>query len=76
MNPAVTDAFALVLSAAYEEPAYPGVPGHEPDLAKAKSEAEAVGKSMDEIRKILPRVELLCLGNRLLPAELAGGLLG
>jgi FAD/FMN-containing dehydrogenase len=56
MNPAVTDAFALVLSAAYEEPAYPGVPGHEPDLAKAKSEAEAVGKSMDEIRKILPRV--------------------
>jgi FAD/FMN-containing dehydrogenase len=56
MNPAVTDAFALVLSAAYEEPAYPGVPGHEPDVAKAKSEAEAVGKSMDEIRKLLPRV--------------------
>jgi FAD/FMN-containing dehydrogenase len=56
MNPAVTDAFALVLSAAYEAPAYPGVPGHEPDLAKAKSEAEAVGKSMDEIRKILPHV--------------------
>jgi FAD/FMN-containing dehydrogenase len=56
MNPAVTEAFALILSAAYEEPAYPGVPGHEPDAAKAKSDAEAVGRSMDEIRKLLPRV--------------------
>jgi FAD/FMN-containing dehydrogenase len=56
MNPAVTDAFALVLSAALGQPAYPGVPGHEPDVAKARSEAEAVGQSMDEIRKLLPRV--------------------
>jgi FAD/FMN-containing dehydrogenase len=56
MNPAVTDAFALVLSAAFGQPAYPDVPGHEPDMAKARSEAEAVGKSMDEIRKLLPRV--------------------
>jgi FAD/FMN-containing dehydrogenase len=56
MNPAVTDAFALVLSAAFGQPAYPGVPGHEPDVAKARSEAEAVGKSMDEVRKLLPRV--------------------
>jgi FAD/FMN-containing dehydrogenase len=56
MNPAVTDAFALVLSAALGQPAYPGVPGHEPDVAKARSEAEAVGQSMDEIRKVLPRV--------------------
>ena len=57
MNPAVTDAFALVLSAALGQPAYPGVPGHEPDVAKARSEAEAVGQSMDEIRKLLPRVD-------------------
>jgi FAD/FMN-containing dehydrogenase len=56
MNPAVTDAFALVLSAALGQTAYPGVPGHEPDVAKARSEAEAVGKSMDAIRKLLPRV--------------------
>jgi FAD/FMN-containing dehydrogenase len=56
MNPAVADAFALVISGAYGQPAYPGVPGHEPDVAKAQSEAEAVGKSMDEIRKLLPRV--------------------
>ena len=57
MNPAVTDAFALVLSAALGQPAYPGVPGHEPDVAKARSETEAVGQSMDEIRKLLPRVD-------------------
>ena len=56
MNPAVTDAFALVLSAALGQPAYPGVPGHEPDEAAARSEAEAVDQSMDAIRKLLPRV--------------------
>ena len=56
MNPAVTDGFALMITGAFGQPAYPDVPGHEPDLAKAKSEAEAVGQSMDEIRKLLPRV--------------------
>jgi FAD/FMN-containing dehydrogenase len=56
MNPAVTDAFALMITAALGQPAYPGVPGHEPDEAAARSKAEAVGQSMDEIRKVLPRV--------------------
>jgi len=56
MNPAVADAFALAISGAGGPPAYPDVPGHEPDAAVAQSEAEAVGKSMDEIRKLLPRV--------------------
>jgi FAD/FMN-containing dehydrogenase len=56
MNPAVTDAFALVLSAALGQPAYPGVPGHEPDEAAARSQFEAVDQSMDAIRKLLPRV--------------------
>ncbi|MEO8921732.1 MAG: hypothetical protein ABI330_02685 [Caldimonas sp.] len=32
MNPAVLDAFALVISEAQEQPAYPGVAGHEPTL--------------------------------------------
>ena len=40
MNPAVADAFALAISGALEPPAYPGVPGHEPDVAAARSEAE------------------------------------
>ncbi|MGC2577665.1 MAG: hypothetical protein WA376_08800, partial [Terrimicrobiaceae bacterium] len=30
MNPAVLDAFALIISAAEGPPAYPGIPGHEP----------------------------------------------
>ena len=56
MNPAVTDAFALAISGAFGQPAYPGVSGHEPDAAAARSEADAVDKSMDAIRKLLPRV--------------------
>ncbi len=56
MNPAVTDAFALAITGALGEPAYPGVPGHEPDAAAARSEAEAVEQTMDAIRKLLPRV--------------------
>jgi FAD/FMN-containing dehydrogenase len=56
MNPAVVDAFALAISAAGGPPAYPGVLGHEPDEAAARSQAEAVDQSMNEIRKLLPRV--------------------
>jgi FAD/FMN-containing dehydrogenase len=56
MNPAVTDAFALAITGVFGQPAYPGVPGHEPDEAAARDKAEAVEKSMDELRKLLPRV--------------------
>jgi FAD/FMN-containing dehydrogenase len=56
MNPAVADAFALVISGALGEPAYPGVPGHEPDAAAAQSQAQAADRAMNEIRKLLPRV--------------------
>jgi FAD/FMN-containing dehydrogenase len=56
MNPAVVDAFALALSGAWGQPAYPGVPGHEPDAAAARSEFEAVDQSMNAIRKLLPSV--------------------
>jgi FAD/FMN-containing dehydrogenase len=56
MNPAVVDAFALALSGAWGQPAYPGVPGHEPDTAAARSEFEAVDQSMNAIRKLLPNV--------------------
>ena len=56
MNPAVVDAFALAITGDFGQPAYPDVPGHEPDAAAARSEAEAVDKSMDAIRKLLPRV--------------------
>jgi FAD/FMN-containing dehydrogenase len=56
INPAVTDAFALAITGALGQPAYPGVPGHEPDAAAARTQAEAVDKSMDAIRKLLPRL--------------------
>jgi len=54
MNPAVLDAFALAISGAEEQPAYPGVAGHEPDAALARRRAQAVGRAMDEVRKLVP----------------------
>ena len=56
MNPAVTDAFALAITGAFGQPAYPGIPGHEPDEAAARKQAADVEASMDELRKLLPRV--------------------
>ena len=56
MNPAVVDAFALAITGDFGQPAYPGVPGHEPDAAAARTQAEAVDKSMNAILKLLPRV--------------------
>ena len=55
MNPAVTDAFALAISGAFGQPAYPGVPGHEPDATAARRQAETVEASMQELRKLTPQ---------------------
>ena len=48
------EAFALAISGAEGPPAYPGVPGHEPDVATARAEAAAVGRAMGELRGLLP----------------------
>jgi FAD/FMN-containing dehydrogenase len=56
MNPSVLDAFALIISAAEGPPAYPGIPGHEPDLSAARQDAQAIDKAMTEIRTLLPTV--------------------
>jgi FAD/FMN-containing dehydrogenase len=48
-NPAVLEAFALAISGAEGPPAYPGIPGHEPDVAAARRDAAAVGRAMDEL---------------------------
>jgi FAD/FMN-containing dehydrogenase len=56
VNPAVLDAFALVISAAEGPPAYPGIPGHEPDLSAARQHAAAIDRAMSEIRSLLPTV--------------------
>jgi FAD/FMN-containing dehydrogenase len=56
MNPAVIESFALAISGAFGQPAYPGIPGHEPDAATARKQAADVDASMGELRKLLPRV--------------------
>lgn len=54
MNPQVLDAFALAIAGANGPPAYPGVPGHEPDIAAARRERAAVGRAMEELRDLAP----------------------
>ena len=52
MNPAVCDAFALAIVADGQGPAYPGIPNHEPDLAKGRKGAETVHRCMTELRAV------------------------
>jgi FAD/FMN-containing dehydrogenase len=54
MNPDVLNAFALVIIAGEGDPAFTGVPGHEPDLNKGRIQAERINKAMDEIMKVAP----------------------
>ena len=53
-NPAVLDAFALAIIASGQGHAYPGIPGHQPDLAAAHKEGDSVAASMSELRKLAP----------------------
>ena len=48
-NPAVLDAFALAIIASGQGHAYPGIPGHQPDLAAARKEGDSVATSMERI---------------------------
>lgn len=54
MNPAVLDAFALAISANGGAPAWPGISGHEPDLAGGRARAQQTRAAMDELRKLAP----------------------
>jgi FAD/FMN-containing dehydrogenase len=54
VNPAVLDAFALAISGAEEQPAYPGVPGHEPDVTLGRRQRDAVGRAMAALRTMVP----------------------
>jgi FAD/FMN-containing dehydrogenase len=54
MNPAVIDAFALAIVASEGPPVYPGLRGHEPDLADARRNAEKVGRAMAVLKKLAP----------------------
>jgi MarR family transcriptional regulator, 2-MHQ and catechol-resistance regulon repressor len=52
MNPAVCGAFALAIIADGEGPAYPGIPNHEPDVAKGRKAADTVHRCMNELRAV------------------------
>jgi FAD/FMN-containing dehydrogenase len=55
INPAVLDAFALVIIAGSGPPVYPGVAGHEPDPVEARTDAHRIHSAMAEIRKLVPQ---------------------
>jgi FAD/FMN-containing dehydrogenase len=50
----VLTAFALAIIAGGGPPAYPGIQGHEPDLAAARKDAVAIDKAMEELRRVVP----------------------
>ena len=64
MNPAVLDAFALAIASANEPPAYPGIAGHEPDVAQGR---RTPGSSPPPWHRSRPwrSARLLPLGDRL-----------
>ena len=54
-NPAVLDAFALVIIAGGEGPAFPGIAGHEPNVASAREKRHKINAAMDELLKVVKR---------------------
>jgi FAD/FMN-containing dehydrogenase len=54
INPAVFDAAALALTVSWQQYAFPGVPGHEPDAENAALGARLVGQTMDVLRMLTP----------------------
>lgn len=53
-NPQVSDAFALLIVAATDDPAWPGIPGHEPDTADAIKQAASVGEAFAPLAAVSP----------------------
>ncbi len=53
MNPAVLGAFALAIIAGNGPSSFPGL-DHKPDLAQARSDAEAIGRSYETLRRLAP----------------------
>lgn len=54
-NPAVLTAFALAIVANGEGPAYPGVPGHEPEVAQGRASAKRIERCMELLRAVSGR---------------------
>jgi FAD/FMN-containing dehydrogenase len=55
MNPAVLDSFALAQTGADESPAYPGIPGHEPDVTLGRQEANIAAAAMAPLKALSPQ---------------------
>ena len=53
-NPLVTNAFALVIIANADKPAYPGLPGATISRENARRDAQAVDRAIAELRKLVP----------------------
>lgn len=53
-NPQVLDAFALAITGDIKPPAFPGIPGHEPDLEAARKDATECAKAMQALYKAVP----------------------
>ena len=54
MNPQVLDAFALAITGESGPPAYPGIPGHEPDWKAARRAARATRHAMQTLLEAAP----------------------
>src|SRR4029453_11137483 len=54
MNPAVLTAFALAIAGAGQEPAYPGIPGHEPSVETGRKARERIAQCVNPLRALIP----------------------
>ncbi len=59
-NPSVLNAFTLAIVADGQGPAYPGIPGHEPQLDNGRKAAERIDRCVDELRKVAPNGGAYC----------------
>ncbi len=53
-NPQVLDAFALAITGGSQAPAFPGIPGHAPEVAAARRNAKACAAAMQALYRIVP----------------------
>ena len=54
MKPSVTEAFMLAIIASEGPPAFPGLPGHAPDVTKARRDSLRINQATAELEKLAP----------------------
>lgn len=54
INPAVSDAFALAIVADGQQPAFPDIASHTPDVTAGRAVAAKITRAMAELRKVAP----------------------